>query len=73
MYDLVHAAMETLNRGSARGLDGCGPQIYQKFKASRVPRMLRITQDLEVEAVFTQKPNTLGLHVYTQKGSKRDA
>ena len=57
-YNLVHAALGTLNRGSAWGLDGFGP------------RMIRIIQDFESTgsrkdnwsvALFNPIPKTVGI------------
>ena len=46
-YDLVHAALHTLNIGYAPGVAGCGPEICQHFHHHCVPRMIRIVQDFE--------------------------
>ena len=46
-YDLVHAALDTLNRESAPGHEGFRPEIYQHFHQHFVPRMNRIIQDFE--------------------------
>ena len=46
-YDLIHAALDTLNKGSAPGQDGTGQEIYQHFHQHFVPRKLHIIQDFE--------------------------
>ena len=51
-YDLVHAALDTLNRDSAPGFDGLGPKIYECFHQHFVPRMINITQDFESTATL---------------------
>ena len=46
-YDLVHAAPDTLNRGSVPGQDGFGPELYQHLHQHFVPRMIHIIQDFD--------------------------
>ena len=41
-YDLVHAALDTLNRASGAGLDGFGPEIYPHFHQHFILHVIQI-------------------------------
>ena len=43
-YDLVHAALDTISRGFAPGLDRFVPKIYQHFDQHFIPCMIHIIQ-----------------------------
>ena len=47
--ELVHAALDILNRGSAPRLDGFGPEIHEKFHTFFVPLMPCIIHYLEAK------------------------
>ena len=46
-YDLVHAALDTLNGDWAPALDGLGAEIYQRFHQHFVPDTIHIIQEFE--------------------------